>query len=769
MRPRTLFIYFTFYGIIIKSGITTSYSPSPTLPYTLLTQNNLTSANENLDMDNHSGCPTDDNLTHRNDIRRNDTERHTDNANPSRQLHKSKLDKRSTTFTQRTKLNEQIRRLATSDQRISKENDYDQQKEIISLLTAFLRKPTSDHVQLPAFNGEESDDIGIYFEDLDAIAEFHGWNEKAKVDAIPLTLHKHAKMFYLTLPDNVRRNYQNVRNAFKNHFDPPEIKWQKRNQLYSSKQESKTLEEFINELDTLAFKVGVADETKRDIFINGLKNNLKQYVLLKQPFTYADAISAARLKNSISGDSEEITVLKEIKEIIEIMAKQQITSPVESAINNISFIDFARQNESRSTNLIFPQQDLESQYDKREVDHLKYELNRSKNRNGSDRMHEKITNATNDHDSFLCSESREDPRIPCRMSRQYDPGICNHGKDNRFQNNGQNLNLRQNDDAPNIHNMHNTRSGFEPRQNNDFYSGAPRLSHSGPTYNSNAYLDEGNTACFYQFDNYYPYVENRPNENGPSNSYNFGTNEIEGDWDENWPTPTYGYNGITFEESSRTCYAQNYESVQYSKPMLESEQRLNIKTCSNSYYHTEYVCEECEESVYVGCYDNHEYILSDMSSPTNNPSRRNDKSDAHVKMHYLNAHDNHLENKPDATVEITTSSPDHPSLHDIQLPMYCQYHDEKFDENNDTNYNEIDVFNKTSINKTNNNKQYDYDISRNNMPLYARNYPKTYRPVRYDINSRSNVCDKPEPVINTSNMDQNKVNITMNGHKQMCT
>ena len=75
--------------------------------------------------------------------------------------------------------------------------------------------------------------------------------------------------------------------------------WIKRCELYSLKQESFPLEQYISEFGKISLETYIDNAIKKDLFVNDLNGNLKIHLQLKQPHIYQEALTLAGGKSFV--------------------------------------------------------------------------------------------------------------------------------------------------------------------------------------------------------------------------------------------------------------------------------------------------------------------------------------------------------------------------------------------------------------------------------------------------------------------------------------
>ena len=84
------------------------------------------------------------------------------------------------------------------------------------------------------------------------------------------------------------------------------VLWIKKTQLYGLNKGENGLKHFIASLEQLSQELKVSEETKRDLFIQGVNSSLKRRLLSSQPETYTQAFRIARVNNSVNIDDDTL-------------------------------------------------------------------------------------------------------------------------------------------------------------------------------------------------------------------------------------------------------------------------------------------------------------------------------------------------------------------------------------------------------------------------------------------------------------------------------
>lgn len=172
------------------------------------------------------------------------------------------------------------------------------------LVSALVQKPVAEMTP-NSFSGSDNDNVVDYLENCEMVAQYNGWDLEKRVQALPLFLRSFARIFYNGLPARTKANWEELVVALKKQYNSKDKQWTTGSRLYSLRQEG-PLADYIDELERLSHQMGVSEDTKLHLFINGLKPRLRNSLRLKQPRQYDAAVSFAKSKEATSEDTFQL-------------------------------------------------------------------------------------------------------------------------------------------------------------------------------------------------------------------------------------------------------------------------------------------------------------------------------------------------------------------------------------------------------------------------------------------------------------------------------
>ena len=160
---------------------------------------------------------------------------------------------------------------------------------------------------------------------------------------LPLLLKGNANVWFsaTTLPDTT---YEKLCEALKTQFHTESDVWLLRQQLLNRKQtQNETVAQFTSEIRKLCQRLQVSAEESVNYLLNGLRPELKNYVILQRPKTFAEAETHAKIREAIpetkTGDRTD--------EILRALAELKSSEPKIAAYNTAYNAPFATGNNPR--------------------------------------------------------------------------------------------------------------------------------------------------------------------------------------------------------------------------------------------------------------------------------------------------------------------------------------------------------------------------------------------------------------------------------------
>ena len=145
-------------------------------------------------------------------------------------------------------------------------------------------------VKLPTFSGEFNEDVNEFLINFDKAANFHNWQDLRKAQALPLHLKGNASIWFNKSPDLVNKAYPELSAALKAQFHSASDKWLLRQKLNDRKQLlTESVSEYAADIRRTCQRIDLPRSECVNYFVQGLKPEIKNYVVLQRPGTLEEA------------------------------------------------------------------------------------------------------------------------------------------------------------------------------------------------------------------------------------------------------------------------------------------------------------------------------------------------------------------------------------------------------------------------------------------------------------------------------------------------
>ena len=195
---------------------------------------------------------------------------------------------------------------------------------------------------LPKFSGDGNEDVNEFLANFSRTARFYKFSEERKAEILPLYLTGNASIWYNTTPGLVGKNFDTLTEALKKHFHSDSDVWLLRQKLNERKQlPTESVSEFAAGIRRLGQRINLPRSECINYFIQGLKPELKSFVILQRPTSFEEAEMHAKLKESVP----EPKPVDRTDEILKALAHMQQTA---AARENSSVAAFERYENTHS-------------------------------------------------------------------------------------------------------------------------------------------------------------------------------------------------------------------------------------------------------------------------------------------------------------------------------------------------------------------------------------------------------------------------------------
>ena len=167
--------------------------------------------------------------------------------------------------------------------------------------------PRATGLQPPVFRGSPTDDFDEWLQKFQRYATFNGWTPEQQLNGFMMFLGGSALRVCQRQIPKVRADLDALQQALRQVFVSPHRQFLRRQELNNRTQGPlESLESYLDDVDARAARLQLTDAETMQCFVQGLRQDLKEHVILQLPETYAAAVDTAGLKNSLSRSPSSI-------------------------------------------------------------------------------------------------------------------------------------------------------------------------------------------------------------------------------------------------------------------------------------------------------------------------------------------------------------------------------------------------------------------------------------------------------------------------------
>ena len=177
-------------------------------------------------------------------------------------------------------------------------------------------------VAFPVFRGDECEDVHEFVSNYKRAARLNGWSEVNLALGLPLYLKGHASAWFKTLESPDEMSFDELSAALIHHFASGASEWRVRqalgvcirNCIQRRQLEKESVADYSYSLRTYCTRLNLPRAEWTQYFVQGLRPEIREYVVLQQPDNLEAAENFAKLKESVLSSSEK-TPAVDVKQI----------------------------------------------------------------------------------------------------------------------------------------------------------------------------------------------------------------------------------------------------------------------------------------------------------------------------------------------------------------------------------------------------------------------------------------------------------------------
>ena len=161
-------------------------------------------------------------------------------------------------------------------------------------------------VSFPIFDGSENEDVFEFLDKFKRAATLNGWNDDDLPIGLPLYLKGHASAWFKCLQGANEMTFDELSTAMINHFASRATQWRIRQTLSQLRQlQKESVVDYSNNVRNLCARLRLPRSEWIYYFIQGLRPEIRDYVILQQANNLDEAENFAQLKEFVLASSDE--------------------------------------------------------------------------------------------------------------------------------------------------------------------------------------------------------------------------------------------------------------------------------------------------------------------------------------------------------------------------------------------------------------------------------------------------------------------------------
>ena len=156
----------------------------------------------------------------------------------------------------------------------------------------------------PTFYGKDGEDVSGFISRFIRVANIYEISKEKRAEIMPLYFADSALHWFNSKPERSNMNFDELTESLVKHYESSAVQFQLREMLSNRKQgENESVTSYSSDIRKYCSRLGLPQNEHLVNFMNGLKPEIKEYVVLKQPLEYDTAEELAKLKEYVEGGS----------------------------------------------------------------------------------------------------------------------------------------------------------------------------------------------------------------------------------------------------------------------------------------------------------------------------------------------------------------------------------------------------------------------------------------------------------------------------------
>ena len=151
------------------------------------------------------------------------------------------------------------------------------------------------------FKGTEAEDAAIWFTRFQMYVTLKSWTEQQAAKALPMLLTNSAATWFHSLPDEDKRSFQKLKQAFEQRYLPhPAMRWANLEAFNARKQlPTESVDAYVQVMQRKGNDLQKGPQELMETVISGFQDHIRHFVIEREPKTLNQALHLAKLAESI--------------------------------------------------------------------------------------------------------------------------------------------------------------------------------------------------------------------------------------------------------------------------------------------------------------------------------------------------------------------------------------------------------------------------------------------------------------------------------------
>ncbi|XP_053376720.1 uncharacterized protein LOC128547671 [Mercenaria mercenaria] len=146
---------------------------------------------------------------------------------------------------------------------------------------------------------QDGQNVNFFLEKFEKVAQINQWTEEEKCVQFCLVMPKSAEQWYLNLTEGVKRNFDDLKESFKNRFDNVSNRANLYAKFMNLSQENNSVQQYIENVTSRGRLLNKTENEIMDRIIYGMKADIKKHVIMKEPKTMGELVKFAKMAEDV--------------------------------------------------------------------------------------------------------------------------------------------------------------------------------------------------------------------------------------------------------------------------------------------------------------------------------------------------------------------------------------------------------------------------------------------------------------------------------------